>query len=318
MIAAIGDLHISCKSDKEFEITRITALIKHLQDEHAHKKYTLVLLGDVFDSNSPSLEDIKLFYSFIEQLQDTFPIIRIICGNHDYKVFDYLPQVGYTYFNSIEEVNGVVYVPWTKLDEHISAIGPNTKYKGKLLLSHARCTIEPHIVEEVNIKTLADKYKLVVLGDIHMPYSPYENVHYTSEPTQHSYKQYQMRTTGYIVINKDLSFTRVETNLPYKCKLAPCAYKDLDRLISALNPKNRYKVIVKDTISNLQKIKKLSYKHIKFEVVPVVVFDETKQAEALKDMVSGKISIEQLLFDYVSENYSFLPETSSKILRAIK
>lgn len=317
MLICIADLHISHKSDRVFEASRLLALTDHLS-QYRGGGYTLNLLGDTFDTNTPSLEDIRAFYNIIESLRPIFKEIVIIPGNHDYKVFNYLPHQGFTYIGQPTIVGDIQYLPWTHLEDFTSRL-QSTKRRGKLLLTHARCTITPHIIEETNIQLLSERYEKVVLGDIHMPYSPYPNVFYTSEPSQHHYKSYSKNTTGYIIVDKDLNISRVFTDLPYKCKLPKCSFEDVDKILPSLSEENRYKLVVEDHVTNLQKLKKYKQSNIKFEVIPqVILSSQTKQGEELRDMVSGKISIEQLLFHYIEENYNFSPLLSSKILRIIK
>lgn len=317
MRLVIGDLHISHKSDKVFEGIRLKALVEHLTTYRGVGMH-LVLLGDTFDSNNPSLEDIQMFYWLINEFNSIFTSITIIAGNHDWKLFEYLPEVGFTYLDKPTIIGDVTFLPWTHLDSEVAKMTISNKKLGKVLLSHARCTIVPHIIEEVNIKAMSDSYDLVILGDIHMPHSPYPNCHYTSESSQHHYKTYTKNSTGYIILHDDNSFERVFTDLPYKCKLPECTVDDLVKLIPTLSPDNRYKIIVKDHVTNLQKLKKLKVPHVKFEAVPIVVQAEDTHGEALKAMVAGKISIEQLLFDYITENYKFDSTTSSKILKGIR
>lgn len=317
MLVCVGDLHISHKSDRVFETKRLDAFIEHLE-QYRGGSYTLNLLGDTFDSNSPSLEDIRAFYSIVERLQVVFKSIVVIPGNHDFKVFNYLPHNGFTYIDRPTTIGDIQYLPWTHLEEFTSRLR-TSKYKGKLLLTHARCTIEPHIVEETDMELLSSRYDKVVLGDIHMPHSPYPNVFYTSEPSQHHYKTYNKNSTGYILIDEDYNVSRVFTEMPYKCKLPKCHYDDVEKIAPTLQPDNRYKIVVEDHVTNLQKLKKLKLPNVKFEVIPLIVIDDsTKHGEELKDMVSGKISIEQLLFHYIEENYKFSPTISSKIIKAMK
>lgn len=317
MLVCVGDLHISHKSDRVFESNRLLALTEHLS-QYKDTGHTLNLLGDTFDSNSPSLEDIRAFYTMIEALRPIFKDIIIIPGNHDYKVFNYLPHQGFTYIGQPTVIGNIQYLPWTHLEDFTSRL-QSTKRQGKLLLTHARCTIAPHIIEETNIQLLSERFEKVVLGDIHIPYSPYPNVFYTSEPSQHHYKTYTKNSTGYILIDRDLTVSRVFTDMPYKCKLPKCSFEDVEKILPSLSPENRYKLVVEDHVTNLQKLKKYKQHNIKFEVIPQVVLStNTKQGEELRDMVSGKISIEQLLFHYIEENYNFSPLLSSKILKAIK
>jgi hypothetical protein len=298
MLLAVGDLHIKSKHDLEFESTRLNMLVDILLEYQG----TLVLVGDVFDSNNPSWEDIKLFYDFTDRLSKQFDIL-IISGNHDFKIFNYLPQNNFKVFLEPTTIDNMTFVPWNNLEMYLASQSMKKDFHGDILFTHARCTIEPFIKEEVDFSLMSSLFNTVILGDIHMPHSPYPNIFYTSEPSQIHYKSYSSGNTGFIILDNGI-VTRRTTELPYRTRLEVVGVDKALSLLTELPTINRYKITVEDTIANLQKLKKYNTRHVKFEPKPLIELQISK-TEDLKQVIDGKLSIEEMLFDYVKSTYKF-------------
>ena len=224
----VGDLHINSNLSEDFETRRLTSFADIINKMSSGG--TLIFAGDVFDRNSPSLIDIKLFYTMVYSLS-LKNTIYITNGNHDSTTFNFLPEVGFKYINEPSIINDLVMiVPWTylrELEDHLQA----TKYKDKLLISHARCTIPPHITEEISIRLLSESFREVVLGDIHtQPTLPFDNVTYTTSPSNVSFTAYKKDSHGYISFNLDEFKPYFSIlNIPTKVLLTPKTFKDAER-----------------------------------------------------------------------------------------
>ena len=94
----VGDVHINAKLNVNFERERIEALTASLKGQQDYS--TIVFAGDTFDSDTPNLEEIDIFYTMIRALEESYKIF-VFGGNHDPTVFNYLPETGFTYLTDI-------------------------------------------------------------------------------------------------------------------------------------------------------------------------------------------------------------------------
>jgi len=201
-ICIIGDLHINSNISEDFERARLQALSKRIKWVlRSNPTAGIILAGDTFDRNSPSLVDIKLFYEFTESITG---IIYVIAGNHDQTVFEYLPQTSFTYLQKPTVLNGnLMLVGHPHIKDLILHLGIRT-YLDTTLISHARCTIPPYIAEEIPIEILSKSFKQVVLGDIHtQPTLPFDNVIYTTSPSNITFTKLVEGAHGFIVYHQD-------------------------------------------------------------------------------------------------------------------
>jgi DNA repair exonuclease SbcCD nuclease subunit len=303
-------MHISTKQNLEFEQRRIEALASTLE-KYKDLDYSLFLLGDVFDRNKLTLPEIDIFYKFIDKVSKVFKDIKIIAGNHDSTCFKYLPQINFTYYDAPTVIDNYVLVGHPEIDKYLSYISCKQQ-DTKIIFTHARCSIEPYIKEEVSFELMSKSFDLVCLGDIHSLEVPYPNVHYTTEPTHNHYTEYKKDTCGYIIVDTDtLSVERVFTDLPYKTKVSGCTVKDVYKLLDTFKTNNLYKVVVEDNILNFRGLPQRP--HIKYELVPLIVQSTLDVEEELKDLISSKVSIEDTLLNYTKDTYKYSLETFNSI-----
>lgn len=299
----VADLHINTAKYPEFEQTRIDKLISTITDVTAKMDIThIILAGDTFDRNSPSLRDIKLFYDLIDNLK-VLGIIEIIDGNHDWETFKFLPHSGFTYYSEVTVRGNFIFIPWAKIKTLPEISGD----KSLLCISHARCTVEPHIKEEVAIKEYSEKFHTTILGDIHAPIKPYENVWYCSSPFSTHYKQYKGYSHGFIIVDNDTyEISRKWISGPSKVK----AVTDMDNLavttLACNNPANLYKIVVEDYAEKLKSINKKPKSNIIVE--PLVKVQSSQVNTKVQEILSQSKSIEDIVFQYVEENYSAYDE----------
>ena len=312
MIAVcLGDLHISLRSNELFEGRRLNALALEL---NSRSESTLILLGDVFDRNKPSLQEIQLFYQFVSSLQ--FTEIFIISGNHDPTVFQYLPQTNFKYLQDPTIIDDCVFVGYNNLERFMND-GVFTD-KSKILFTHARCTIAPYIKEEVDFKLLSEKYDMVVLGDIHHPCAVQDNVYYTYEPTNNSFVKYKKKTTGYLVIDTELQqVTRVFPELPHKDILKVTTVEGLDDIISELSRDNLYKITVEAPLAD--RVKLTDYWHnVIWDFIPQIDMEQQEEEVELKQLVNRKVSIEDTLLQHTQTTYKFSLDVLNQIKRRLR
>ena len=286
-----GDIHLNTSKYPAYEERKVALIKQAIRESQADK---VVFSGDTFDRNRPSMEDIRLFY---ELVSDVYKPIHIIAGNHDHSVFEFLPQTTFFYHSDIfVDEQDVVYIPWTKIHDNFP--------DGKLCYSHARCTVPPHITEEVNIQKFSDRYGLTILGDIHSPMAPFDNVVYTSSPVPIHFKLYQKNSTGYLVVDEDAgTYTRHYINDIAKVKVMTTSLK-LGDTINALKRKpngSLYKVVVEDYAEKLLGIQKWATDAIRIE--PKVVLRTEDVKDKVKAVLDQSLTIEDVLYSFLKETY---------------
>jgi len=297
----VADLHINSKLSIEFERNRLQALCSSfppLTDQDL-----LVLAGDTFDKNIPSYQDLLLFYEFIQAINTAN--IFIINGNHDSSIFEFIPEYGFTYVPECLVINDeFMLVSYTALGSLIAHL-QSTSYPNLTLISHARCTIEPYIVEEVPIKVLSEGFKEVLLGDIHtQPVLPYHNVMYTTSPSNVSFTAYQKGAHGYLrLFEGNTKFIPIE--LPTKKLLT---YDTVEEVVAFLTKpigadRHYYKVRFKGTAEELRTLSKLTKANtIKdFSVASSIISEEEpEEVVKLSEFLSSKASLSVFAFTYFS------------------
>jgi DNA repair exonuclease SbcCD nuclease subunit len=312
-LVALGDLHISLRSNESFEIKRLEALSIEL---NICKEDTLVLVGDTFDRNRPNLQEIDLFYKFIHSLK--FKNIWIISGNHDQTVFNYLPKTNFQYFDKPMVYGNMIFVGHNSLERFMNdGIYKDTS---SIIFTHARCTIPPFITEEVSFSQLSNKYDLVILGDIHSPCDVQKNVYYTYEPNNNSFVKYKEKTKGYLVIDTTtLEVIRIFPKLPYKDVLKFDTVEGLEDIIANLPRDNLYKITLEIPLADIPKVNTAWY-HVVYDIVPQINIVQQEEEAELKELVNRKVSIEDTLLQHTMTSYKFNIDTmnsvKNKILRS--
>lgn len=254
--------------------------------EQPHKK--IFILGDTFDTNKPTLDEISLFYEGMALLKDKEVIL--IDGNHesisdDVTVFDKIPQVGYRYIkNDIIKIEGIrIYLlSWSKLSRLSRMVDSGLTSLPKALFTHVRCTIPPHIKEEVPLKKVSEAFNMVVAGDIHITgHKPFDNFHYTGQPYSTHYKSKGLQSVLEVTFDKrGVTAEPIYTNFPNKIM-----YKVHASEVSKLNNVDLFKLKVTGSISELAELPDSN--NIIYEKT-VSAFDMTKVDDL---MVTGKIDI---------------------------
>lgn len=311
-IVCTADIHINCKRTPGFMRSRVIGLAEVLLEE-ATASNSLYILGDIFDISNPSLDDIRLFYNFIEIVSTRYTDIRIINGNHDARVFLSLPEVNFKYYHDITYDGDMCFMGWSNLQLI------NSVKKTRILFTHARCTIPPFITEEISFELLAKKADLVILGDIHHDCATLSNIYYCYEPSRNTYTTHHNNSTGYLIVDTEtLEVTRRHPKLPHKelLKFGSMAEYLAVKELYYKEP-NLYKIIITDYIENL---KVIGVANALFELNPRVIVEEKplKEEEELKEIISQRVSISEALLVHTQESYRFSLDVLNKIKKRLR
>lgn len=298
----LADIHINTRRNSAFEDNRIKMLAEALLKEQPQD---LFLLGDTFDRNDPTPNDYALFYYMTHLWVSNGFTLHIICGNHDYKVIKHLwaPHINIYHEPTLLVDLGVFIVPWTHIHKWMSA---NPGNKQLIMLSHARCTLPPFILQETNIELMSKNFSSVILGDIHTQHFPYQNVMYCTSPTQLEYVKYTPGRHGYILDGK---FKPLE--LPRREKIIIDSYTDIPKEVPT---EHMFKYVVELSQEDSMKVKRKLLANQILEVTHKVDKVEDGNNEELQEFLQAKISVEDVLFQYLST----LPKVDKKVLTNLR
>jgi DNA repair exonuclease SbcCD nuclease subunit len=278
MVAVVSDIHINLRKYEKFEESRVRQLGELLS---AKQYSTIIINGDLFDRARPSLEEIKLAQDFISSLLPA--TVYVLDGNHEaidirkrLSTFDFIHLQDCIYVkNDNVSIDGVpVYLcSWS----HLSFL-TNITAESKICISHLRADAGKYIKAERSMD-FTKKFDLVILGDIHKMFSPFDNTHYTGSPYAVSFNS-AIPSGSYIELTTSTQeWQWVTLDLPQKVKL-----KGNVELISKIpfNDNYLYKCEVEDTIENLRQLRAYSnveyikiVKQVKVEVEKPDVIDFT-------------------------------------------
>ncbi len=219
-----ADWHIKLTSKNipfEWQWNRFIGLF-HAILEHLKEHDILVIGGDIFDTE-PNVDEIALFLEFYKHkclVADSKPVI-VYSGNHDLyakrkesflsKLCSSLPDL--IYVDKPTSLYGMDIVPYHYISK-IETINPTNK----ILLTHVRGEIPPHVKPEINLDLLTG-WPLVLAGDLHDYSNSQRNIVYPGSPlTTHFNKS--KTTKGFISVNSDtLEHKFVKLEIPQLIRL---------------------------------------------------------------------------------------------------
>lgn len=319
-IIVLGDVHINSSLSEEFESNRLSRIAKYIRDVSFDR--IIVLAGDTFDRNVPSLVDIKLFYQFIKELniRNGENQILVINGNHDVTTFFHLPNAGFRYIATATVVNEkIMLVPYNELsmlEEHLK----DSSYPNHLLISHARCTIPPYIKEEVSINLLSESFNFVILGDIHtQPTLPYENVKYTTSPSSIHFTKKIRDAHGAAIFNlEDMAYYFKKLPIPGRIVIN-C--DSVEEVIKEFSKKTRdyRKIRFSGGYEELQQLRHLKAPYVikDFTLITEEIKEHTdEQAKRLADFLSSKVSMSSFAFQYFKDTIGIKEDNLEEIRQA--
>jgi DNA repair exonuclease SbcCD nuclease subunit len=179
-----------------------------------------VIGGDIFDK-IPSLEELELYFDFVKACR-----VRTIIfdGNHE------ATKKGKTFFSSLKNVTKTINSSVSIIDDYYSTPGfdiiPYCKLKewekdpdntfvpqNRILCTHVRGEIPPHVKPEINLELL-DRWDTVLAGDLHSYSNSQRNILYPGSPISTSFHRSEI-STGVLIVDTDrLSHVWTELLVP--------------------------------------------------------------------------------------------------------
>lgn len=206
-----ADIHIKLGQKNvpvEWALNRYKLLIKDLVEAQDHADM-FIIGGDIFDK-LPNMEELEVYYDLV-----TSCIIRTIIypGNHesvkkDTTFFTYLKNVT-NRLNPLVTVVDDYYstkefdiIPYNKLkDYEKNTDNTFVSLHGKILFTHVRGEIPPHVKPEVDL-SIFDKWQVVLAGDLHSYDNCQRNILYPGSPVTTSFHR-SVVDTGIILFDTD-------------------------------------------------------------------------------------------------------------------
>lgn len=209
-IAFTADLHIKL-GQKNVPVSwahnRYNLLIAALVDKSSVCDM-LVIGGDIFDK-VPSMEELEVYYNLVGAL--TVPTL-VYPGNHeslkkDTTFFTFLKKVTskinplvliiddyHTHYINDESIFDVI--PYNRLKQFEKDL---PTFHSKLLFTHVRGAIEPHVKPEVDL-SIFDRWQTVLAGDLHSYENSQRNILYPGSPVTTSFHRNSV-DTGIIIFD---------------------------------------------------------------------------------------------------------------------
>jgi metallophosphoesterase superfamily enzyme len=299
-----GDLHINSSLSYEFEANRLRETARVIYRDSIG--CTIILAGDVFDKNVPSLADIQLFYQFIAAVHKT---VLVIEGNHDQTVFDYLPEKGFIYCSQPTLVNSSLLLVGHRHLESLQEHLKTNSHPDLTLVSHARCTVAPLFYEETSIAALAENFKYVLLGDIHTaPDLPYKNVHYTTSPSNIHFTPLEPWTHGVLKFSVTDGPKFLALDLPSKSLVVCKTFQEAKSLLMLTGTTNYRKVRYTGTEEELQLLARIKpnrgiIRDLRLHQAQIEPGEDQESVHSLADFLSSKVSITEYAFNYFHETF---------------
>jgi DNA repair exonuclease SbcCD nuclease subunit len=266
---------------KDWQIKRFELLYKELERIAEDEKVIAHIIGgDIFDS-VPSLEEIKLFVTFLNNTKHpTF----IFDGNHEATrkgktFFEHIKPIFENLNNKVSvllgihtDVLGIDIIPYTDL----KTFNPND-FKNRILVTHVRGEIPPHVKSEIDLTKL-DRWKLVFAGDLHSHTNSQRNIIYPGSPMTTTFHRNPTKTGVIVFDNESLEYEWIGLKLP---QLIRKTVETEDEMIETKYDHTIYELT--GDIEELAKIQKsnplLDKKVVKRIVDSKIDFSETKTVE---------------------------------------
>lgn len=162
-----------------------------------------IIGGDIFD-RLPSMEELNLYFEFVQGMSVK---TKIYAGNHE------STKKGKTFFSYLKDVTNAI----NPLVEVIDEIYETDTYiivpyefihkkgvwdgldKSKVLFSHIRGEIPPHVKPEIDLNLISG-FPLVYVGDLHSHSNCQRNLVYPGSPMTTSFHRSKV-STGYLLID---------------------------------------------------------------------------------------------------------------------
>ena len=210
----------------DFEKLRYSQLFDQLLNLSASSSCVAVCHGgDCFD-RAPTIQETALVVRYLNAvIKPTY----IISGNHEQikKDTTFLSELSNMVSNPLVTIISdfatynianiaIDFIPFNRLKQFEKE--GNTDLNSKLLVTHVRGEIPPHITPEVDL-SIFDRWKLVLAGDLHSHSNSQRNIVYPGSPLTTSFYRNKPKK-GILKVDLDtLSVDFIDLNLPALLKL---------------------------------------------------------------------------------------------------
>ena len=183
----------------------------------------VIVGGDVFD-RLPTMDEVELYFDFVESF--TKPTL-IYPGNHEmlkkdttfltnlkkstHKLNPLVSMIDDYYENAGFDLD---IIPYNKLKEFEKS---NRDFSGRILCTHVRGEIPPHVKPEVNLDIFS-RWDIVLAGDLHSYENSQLNILYPGSPYTTSFHRQRVDTGAIILDTDNLSHEWRKFNLPQLIK----------------------------------------------------------------------------------------------------
>ena len=263
-----------------------------------------VIGGDLFD-RVPSMDELQLYFNFITGIKVKTIIFD---GNHEatrkYQTFLKNLAAITKVINPLVEIvaDTVEYdkftiLPYCNLHKKGSIEACNTD---KVLMTHVRGEIPPHVVPEVDLDRFKD-FPLVYTGDLHSHSNTQRNLVYPGSPMTIGFHRNKVKTGGLLIDSNDLTkWEWIEFKLPQLIRLT---VDDPDLMISTPYDHTIYEL--EGSVSELSNIKDSAL--LDKKVV-------RRQTEATLDL-SGGLTITEELYKYLKDILQLSPSEINSVMK---
>lgn len=207
MILFTADIHIKLGQKNvpvDWAINRYRMFFQQVYE--LESKIDLHIIGgDIFDK-LPNMEELNLYFEFVKGMKAR---TLLYAGNHE------ATKKGKTFFSHLKDVTNAINPLVTVIDEiyeenkftivpyefiHKKSLWDSLD-KNKVVFTHVRGEIEPHVKPEIDLDLLSD-FPLVYAGDLHSHSNCQRNIIYPGSPMVTSFHRSHV-STGYILIDSD-------------------------------------------------------------------------------------------------------------------
>jgi UDP-2,3-diacylglucosamine pyrophosphatase LpxH len=178
--------------------------------EMQDKADMIIIGGDIFD-RLPNMDEVELYFDLVASLQK--PSV-IYSGNHemvkkDTTFLTYLKRAT-NRLNKLVTVcddyrsdllgGDIDIIPYNKLRDFQDNYS-NLDFQGRVLVTHVRGDIPPHVKAEINLELL-NRWQVVLAGDLHSYENSQRNILYPGSPYTTSFHRNRVET-GCILLDLD-------------------------------------------------------------------------------------------------------------------
>lgn len=231
-----ADLHIKLGQKNvpiEWAKNRFELFLEQLAE--MQKQADMVIIGgDIFD-RLPTMDEVELYFDLIASI--TKPCY-VYAGNHemlkkDTTFLTFLKKSTHRInklVTVIDDINSTLLagdidiIPYNNLKDW-AANYQDYDFNGRILCTHVRGEIPPHVKPEVNLD-LFDRWELVLAGDLHSYENSQRNILYPGSPYTTSFHRSVVETGALLVDAEDLSHEWLKFNLPQLLKKTIVAGED--------------------------------------------------------------------------------------------